>query len=157
MWCRSLWPWSLRFCTTKPAVRKQSSVSTRTYFRNSVSPKPMAPPQKIEAARLELAAPAARQANSDAAAISAYLSALGWSVHTDTLNKLLALLAVLVIELGGGASLAIGMALSQTAPRTPSVVALSTSSQHQDTAEKPANLLCRAETQLSTQQPRRAP
>lgn len=73
--------------------------------------------QKIEAARLELAAPATRQANSDAVAISAYLSALGWTVEADTLNRLLALLAVLVIELGGGASLAIGMALSDRGVR----------------------------------------
>lgn len=73
--------------------------------------------QKIEAARLELAAPATRQANSDAAVISAYLSALGWTVEADTLNRLLALLAVLVIELGGGASLAIGMALSDRGAR----------------------------------------
>ena len=69
--------------------------------------------RKIETARLELAAPATRQANSDAVAIAAYLSALGWAVEADTLNRLLALLAVLVIELGGGASLAIGMALSE--------------------------------------------
>ena len=69
--------------------------------------------RKIESGRLELAAPATRQANSDAVAIAAYLSALGWAVEADTLNRLLALLAVLVIELGGGASLAIGMALSE--------------------------------------------
>ena len=73
--------------------------------------------RKIETARLELAAPATRQANSDAVAIAAYLSALGWAVEADTLNRLLALLAVLVIELGGGASLAIGMALSEASVR----------------------------------------
>lgn len=73
--------------------------------------------RKIETAQLELAAPATRQANSDAVAIAAYLSALGWAVEADTLNRLLALLAVLVIELGGGASLAIGMALSAGEPR----------------------------------------
>ena len=69
--------------------------------------------QKIEAARLELSAPTTRQANSDAAALAGYFGALGWKIEADTLNKLLALLAVLVIELGGGASLAVGMALSE--------------------------------------------
>ena len=69
--------------------------------------------QKIEAARIELSAPATRQANSDAAALAGYFGALGWKIEADTLNKLLALLAVLVIELGGGASLAVGMALSE--------------------------------------------
>jgi hypothetical protein len=69
--------------------------------------------QKVEAARGELSAAPIRQANSDAAALAGYLAALGWSVQPDTLNKVLALLAVLVIELGGGASLAIGMALGE--------------------------------------------
>jgi hypothetical protein len=69
--------------------------------------------QKIEAARAELSAAPLRQANSDAAALAGYFGALGWKIEADALNKLLALLAVLVIELGGGASLAIGMALDQ--------------------------------------------
>jgi hypothetical protein len=72
---------------------------------------------KIEAARVELSAPTTRQANSDAAALVGYLGALGWPVEGDTLNKALALLAVLVVELGGGASLAIGMALGEVGVR----------------------------------------
>jgi hypothetical protein len=62
-----------------------------------------------------------RQANSDAKALAGYLTAFGFDVQADALNKVLALLAVLVIELGGGASLAIGMALgdmSRNAPET---------------------------------------
>ena len=62
------------------------------------------------AADLAKTAPA-KVANSDAAALAGYLAALGWPVAPDVLNKLLALLAVLVIELGRGGSLAIGMAL----------------------------------------------
>jgi DNA-binding IclR family transcriptional regulator len=75
---------------------------------------------KIEAARLELSAPTTRQANSDAAAIAGYLGALGWSVDPEALNKVLALLAVLVVELGGGASLAIGVALASHSTDNPS-------------------------------------
>ena len=54
----------------------------------------------------------ARVANSDAKALTRYLGALGLEVSPDRLNDLLVLLAVVMIEAGGGLSLAIGMALT---------------------------------------------
>jgi hypothetical protein len=54
----------------------------------------------------------ARIANSDSKALTRYLDALGLEVGPDRLNDLLVLLSVLMIEAGGGLSLAIGMALS---------------------------------------------
>lgn len=61
--------------------------------------------------------PPARVANSDAVALATYLQGLGFTgADPDRLNKLLVLLAVLVIECGGGLSLAIGMSLSATDP-----------------------------------------
>jgi hypothetical protein len=54
----------------------------------------------------------AKVANSDAKALARYLTAVGLDVTPDRLNDLLVLLAVLMIEAGGGLSLAIGMALS---------------------------------------------
>jgi hypothetical protein len=53
----------------------------------------------------------AKVANSDAIALAAYLNRLGFQgVEADWLNELLVLLAVLVIECGGGLSLAVGLA-----------------------------------------------
>jgi hypothetical protein len=58
-------------------------------------------------------------ANSDAVALAAYLNRLGFaSVDALWLNELLVLLAVLVIECGGGLALAVGMALSEGAARS---------------------------------------
>jgi hypothetical protein len=54
-------------------------------------------------------------ANSDAKALARYLQGLGIEVTADRLNDLLVLLAVVMIEGGGGLSLAIGMALSASA------------------------------------------
>jgi hypothetical protein len=54
----------------------------------------------------------ARIANSDAKALTRYLGALGLEVGPDRLNDLLILLAVVMIEAGGGLALALGMALS---------------------------------------------
>jgi biotin operon repressor len=54
----------------------------------------------------------ARVANSDAKAISTYLTGLGWEVTEDRVNKWLVLLAVLLVECGGGIALTIGQALS---------------------------------------------
>ena len=56
-------------------------------------------------------------ANSDAVALASYLTSMGVRADPEVINKLLVLLAVLVIECGGGVSLAIGMSLS-----TPSAV-----------------------------------
>lgn len=53
-----------------------------------------------------------RVANSDAKALTRYIAALGVEVSPDRLNDLLILLAVAMIEAGGGLSLAIGMTLS---------------------------------------------
>ena len=58
----------------------------------------------------------ARVANSDAKALTRYLGALGLEVSPDRLNDLLVLLAVVMIEAGGGLSLAIGMALPGARP-----------------------------------------
>lgn len=54
----------------------------------------------------------ARIANSDAKALTRYLGALGLEIGPDRLNDLLVLLAVIMVEVGGGLSLAVGMALS---------------------------------------------
>jgi hypothetical protein len=54
----------------------------------------------------------ARVANSDAKALTRYLGALGLEIGPDRLNDLLVLLAVIMVEVGGGLSLAVGMALS---------------------------------------------
>lgn len=61
----------------------------------------------------------AKVANSDAVALARYLGALGLHVTPTRLNDLLVLLAVLMIESGGGLSLAIGMALSGPPARAP--------------------------------------
>src|SRR6476661_2252225 len=58
----------------------------------------------------------AKVANADAVALAAYLQAIGLNIDADWVNKLLVLLAVLVIECGGGLALAIGMALSDGRP-----------------------------------------
>ena len=50
-------------------------------------------------------------ANSDAVALASYLASIGVKADPEVINKLLVLLAVLVIECGGGVSLAIGMSL----------------------------------------------
>jgi hypothetical protein len=61
----------------------------------------------------------ARVANSDAKALARYLAAVGLHVTPDRLSDLLVLLAVLMIEAGGGLSLALGMALSGPSGRAP--------------------------------------
>ena len=67
----------------------------------------------MNAASVELARlPTAKVANSDAKALARYLAAIGGDVTPERLNDLLVLLAVLMIEAGGGLSLAVGMALS---------------------------------------------
>src|SRR5262249_10967523 len=64
---------------------------------------------KMDTARTELERIAApKQANSDATALAGYLAALGVVASTETMNRLLVLLAVLVIECGGGLALAVG-------------------------------------------------
>jgi hypothetical protein len=73
------------------------------------------------AAELATTGPA-KVANSDAVALSSYLQGLGLNIDADRANKLLVLLAVLVIECGSGLALAVGMALgdsSRHATETP--------------------------------------
>jgi hypothetical protein len=68
---------------------------------------------KIDGASAEVArTQPAKVANSDAVALSRYLAAVGLHMTPDRLNDLLVLLAVLMIEAGGGLSLAVGIALS---------------------------------------------
>jgi hypothetical protein len=70
--------------------------------------------QKIEQVTGDLAKTGpAKVANADAVALSTYLQAIGLHIDADRVNKLLVLLAVLVIECGGGLALAVGMALSE--------------------------------------------
>jgi hypothetical protein len=54
-----------------------------------------------------------KKANSDAAALAGYATALGLRVQTEQVNRLLVLLAVLIVECGGGLLLAVGMSLSE--------------------------------------------
>ena len=57
----------------------------------------------------------AKVANSDAKALSRYMAAVGVDITPERLTNSLVLLAVLMIEAGGGLSLAVGMALSSPA------------------------------------------
>jgi hypothetical protein len=69
---------------------------------------------KMDTAQSELErVPAPKQANSDAAALAGFLAALGVGASAGTMNRLLVLLAVLVIECGGGLALVVGMSLSE--------------------------------------------
>jgi hypothetical protein len=63
-----------------------------------------------------------KQANRDAAALVGYLAVVGVDATPDTINKWLVILAVLVVEMGGGLSLAIGMALGDGGVRSGSTV-----------------------------------
>lgn len=60
--------------------------------------------------------PPPRVVNSDAQALASFLAALGFTASVAQVNTSLALLAVLLIEMGGSVSLAIGMALSLPEP-----------------------------------------
>jgi uncharacterized membrane protein len=64
-----------------------------------------------EAAAMLDKLPKSKVVNTDAVALSGYLTAVGHPLSTDALNKLLVILAVLVIEFGGGLSLALAMGL----------------------------------------------
>ncbi len=69
---------------------------------------------RITAARKELAATSGRGtiANSDAVALQGFAAAIGVNVGTDVINKLLVVLSVLLLELGGGLCFAVGQGLS---------------------------------------------
>jgi hypothetical protein len=66
----------------------------------------------LDKAAEQLATAPPSVANSDSRALSRYLAAIGLDVTPDRLNDLLVLLAVLMVECGGGLSLAVGMALA---------------------------------------------
>jgi hypothetical protein len=81
----------------------------------------------------------AKVANSDAAALAGYLSAVGLDVSADRVNRLLVLLTVLVMECCGGLALTVGMALSTpksaaSSAETRSTVELSGTEQGQQAA-----------------------
>jgi hypothetical protein len=83
---------------------------------------------KMEGATKELKTTGpAKVANSDAKALSRYMAAVGVDITPERLTDLLVLLAVLMIEAGGGLSLAVGMVLSgpSRTPLVPSVSAVS--------------------------------
>ena len=82
-----------------------------------------------------------KQANSDAVALTGYLAAVGITATSDTVNRWLVILAVLLIECGGGLSLAVGLSLSQSGRETMPKVDVSTAQPHQDTPPKPGNVL----------------
>jgi len=68
---------------------------------------------KIEKATTELAAaPPPKAANTDAKVLARYLGALGFDVTADRLADLLVILAVTVLECGGGLAIAVGLSLS---------------------------------------------
>jgi hypothetical protein len=108
----------------------------------------------MDKAAAELAATKpGKPANSDAKALARYLAAAGLEIGADRLNDLLVLLAVLMIEAGGGLSLALGLALQappagaraasvQGAPdepgrlRTRPASVLDTPAEHPNTAER---------------------
>jgi hypothetical protein len=70
--------------------------------------------EALQRASAELARSApAKLANADAVALATFAQAVGLSLDVERVNRLLTLLAVLVIEMGGGLALAVGMALSE--------------------------------------------
>ena len=64
----------------------------------------------VQAADQLAATRPAKQANSDAVAMSRYLAALGADIGPDRLNDLLVLLTVLLVECGAGLSLCVAQA-----------------------------------------------
>ena len=97
---------------------------------------------KMDAATAELRATGpAKVANSDARALQRYLAAVGVEIGADRLNDLLVLLAVLMMEAGGGLSLAIGMALSSPVAGPPAAAANATTVQPEQPRTPPAPAL----------------
>lgn len=92
-------------CTKPPALLTELARAKR---REDLS-------AKMERAATDLSSNAPKAANTDATALVSYLAAVGIHATTDRLNKLLVLLTVLVVECGGGVSLAIAISLSADA------------------------------------------
>jgi hypothetical protein len=68
---------------------------------------------QIERASAVLSSGSVRPANTDARALARYLSAIGLEATPERFNDILTLLAVVMIEAGGGLALALGLALSE--------------------------------------------
>jgi hypothetical protein len=68
---------------------------------------------QIERASAVLASGSVRPANTDALALARYLSAIGLEATPARLNDILTLLAVVMVEAGGGLALALGLALTE--------------------------------------------
>jgi len=78
-------------------------------------------------------------ANSDAKALARYVAASGFEVTPDRLNDLLVLLAVLMIEAGGGLSLVVGMALTGLARGSTAAPASTASTESGEPRTPPAD------------------
>lgn len=76
-----------------------------------------------------------RPANSDAQTLARYLQAIGLNASAERLNDLLVLLSVLMIEAGGGLSLALAMALQpvQSAAERPNTTTRTPRTRQQNT------------------------
>ena len=70
-----------------------------------------------------------------------YLAAIGVTATSDTVNRWLVILAVLLIECGGGLSLAVGFSVANQARETTPTVDVSSAHPHQDTPPKPGTVL----------------
>jgi hypothetical protein len=90
---------------------------------------------QIERLSAELAAPSGvvRQANADTRAIVAYLSAIGWDLDAQRVDRLLVLLAVALVELGSGLATSLALALAAAPESGPQAPAFGVSG-HPDTA-----------------------
>lgn len=87
----------------------------------------------MQKATTDLATNKSKVANSDAKALAAYLTGLGFNVDAERANKWLVLLAVLLVECGAGISMTIGLALS-----APTVAATVSQSGQQEPAAQTA-------------------
>jgi hypothetical protein len=79
---------------------------------------------RIEKATTDLAAaPPPKAANTDAKVLARYLGALGFDITADRLADLLVILAVAVLECGGGLAIAVGLSLSSPTAGRPASTA----------------------------------
>lgn len=101
------------------AWERKSLTSRITELANDIGRADQRRADQLEKAKASMEKAAAELAKTgpakvaNAVALAAYLQGLGIETTADRVNKLLVLLAVLVIESGGGLALAVGMALGQ--------------------------------------------
>ena len=100
-------------------------------MRTVCPPHPLAPELARSKRRVELeataasasvqlaSAPVSKVANADAKTLARYLQALGADIGAERLNDLLVLLTVALVEMGGGLSLALGLAFSGASASRP--------------------------------------